>query len=70
MGDWAGPDAVFKSLKISLGVPNYPYDTMTMSGKVSDVADDGTVTVGFRGLNSLGPHVTGTAEIVLPGEGN
>lgn len=70
IGDWAGPDAVFKTLKISLGVPNYPYDTMTMSGKVADIADDGTVTVGFKGLNALGPHVTGTAELVLPGKGS
>lgn len=69
IGDWAGSDAVFKSLRISLGAPNYPYDTMTMSGKVAAVAEDGTVTVGFRGMNALGPHVTGTAELLLPGEG-
>jgi uncharacterized OB-fold protein len=70
IGDWAGPDIIFKTLKISLGAPNYPYDTMTMAGKVADIADDGVVTIGFRGLNSLGPHVTGTAEIVLPGGGS
>ena len=70
IGDWAGPDAVFKTLKIGLGVPNYPGDTMTMTGAVTDVAADGTVTVGFAGTNSLGPHVTGAAELVLPdGEG-
>lgn len=67
IGDWAGPDVVFRNLKISLGAPNYPYDTMTMSGSVSAVADDGTVTVGFIGRNSLGAHVTGTADIALPG---
>ncbi len=27
--DWAGPDAVLKSVKIRLGAPNYPGDTMT-----------------------------------------
>ena len=71
IGDWAGPDAVFRSLKIRLGVPNYPGDTMTFSGAVSEVGDGGAVTVGFKGVNSLGPHVTGTAEIVLPnGEGS
>ncbi len=69
LGDWAGPDAVFRSLKVGLGVPNYPGDTMTMSGAVSAVGDDGTVTVGFRGTNSLGAHMTGTAEIVLPAGG-
>ena len=66
IGDWAGNDVIFKNLKISLGAPNYPYDTMTMSGAVSAIADDGTVTVGFQGNNSLGAHVTGTADIQLP----
>ena len=66
VGEWAGPGATFTSLKIGLGVPNYPYDTMTMSGSVTEVADDGTVTIGFRGANSLGNHITGTATVVLP----
>ena len=57
-------------IEIRLGVPNYPGDTMTFSGAVAEVGDGGSVTVGFKGVNSLGPHVTGTAEIVLPnGEG-
>ena len=30
--DWAGPDALLKSVKIRLGAPNYPGDTMTMTG--------------------------------------
>lgn len=67
IGDWAGPDVVFKNLKVRLGAPNYPYDTMTMSGSVTEIADDGTVTVGFKGANSLGNHINGTADIVLPG---
>ena len=66
LGEWAGPDAVFKSLQIGLGVPNYPYDIMTLSGSVTEVADDGTVTVGFKGTNSLGNHITGTAALQLP----
>ncbi len=32
--DWAGPNSVLKSVSIRLGVPNYPYDTMRMSGRV------------------------------------
>ena len=32
--DWAGPNAVLKSVKIRLGAPNYPGDTMVMSGTV------------------------------------
>jgi hypothetical protein len=35
--DWAGPQAVFKSIKIKLGIPNYPGDTMVLTGEVSDL---------------------------------
>ena len=70
LGDWAGDNAVFKTLKIGLGVPNYPYDLMTMSGTITEIDGD-TVTVAFKGANSLGNHMTGTAEIGLAaGEGN
>jgi hypothetical protein len=58
---------VFKDLRIGLGVPNHPGDIMTMSGAVSAVADDGTITIGYIGRNALGAHVTGTADIALPG---
>ena len=71
ISDWAGPNAVFKNLKIRLGAPNYPYDCMTMSGAVTDKREaDGAdiVEVSFRGQNSRGPHVTGTAELTLPRE--
>ncbi|MGI9602879.1 MAG: OB-fold domain-containing protein, partial [Acidimicrobiales bacterium] len=72
IGDWAGDDVVFKSLKIQLGAPNYPYDTMTLSGKVSGTridGDEGIVELGFVGRNQLGSHVTGTAEVALPRNG-
>lgn len=67
IGDWAGNDVLFKELKIGLGVPNHPGDIMTMSGAVSAVADDGTITIGYVGRNALGAHVTGSADIALPG---
>ena len=39
-----------------------------MSGSVASVdGARGVVTVAFRGANSLGDHVSGTAELVLPG---
>ncbi|NNE74106.1 MAG: hypothetical protein HKN26_10610 [Acidimicrobiales bacterium] len=66
LGDWAGPDALFKKVVIGLGAPNYPGDLMTMSGSVTEVDADGTVTVGYKGVNKLGNHITGTAEILLP----
>jgi uncharacterized OB-fold protein/acyl dehydratase len=63
--DWAGPGALLKSLSIRLGVPNYPHDTMTMSGSVLS-AEAGRVEVGLRGYNRLGNHVTGSVELELP----
>ncbi len=92
LSDWAGPDAIFRNLKIRLGAPNHPYDCMTMSGRVASVGaagggtddetdggagagtDDGAgtdagaadVTVEFAGINSLGPHITGSAVLSFP----
>jgi acyl dehydratase len=62
--DWTGPGAVIKKMSIRLGAPNYPHDTMTLTGSVSSV-DGNAVTVTIRGANSLGDHVTGTVEVVL-----
>ena len=63
--DWAGPDAVLKKVAIRLGAPNYPGDTMTMTGSVTK-KDEGRVEVSLRGANSLGDHVTGTVTLELP----
>ena len=54
---------------IRLGVPNYAGDTLTLTGVVDDVqaVDAGTrVVVRVRGLNSLGDHVSGTVQVLLP----
>jgi acyl dehydratase len=67
--DWAGPAAVLRSVKIRLGAPNYPGDTMTLTGEVVAKEDD-TVTVAVRGANSLGDHVTGTVRVALAGGAN
>jgi len=63
--DWAGPDAVLRKVAIRLGAPNYPDDTMRMTGKVTR-KQDGVVEVAVRGANSAGDHVTGTVELTLP----
>jgi acyl dehydratase len=63
--DWAGPDALLRSVAIRLGVPNYPGDTMRLSGSVTAKAD-GVVKVAVRGANDLGDHVTGTVQVALP----
>jgi acyl dehydratase len=63
--DWAGPDATLKRVAIRLGAPNYPGDTMTMTGQVTAKAD-GVVDITVRGANRLGDHVTGTVSVALP----
>lgn len=64
---WSGPGARFQDLKIRLGAPNYPGDTMTFEGEIS-VWDEATrtVEVSLKGKNSMGNHVTGTVAVVLP----
>jgi acyl dehydratase len=64
--DWAGPEALLRSVDIVLGAPNYPGDTMRMSGKVT-AKQDGVVTLAVRGANRLGDHVKGTVALSLPG---
>ena len=63
---WAGPDCEFKAVKIKLGAPNYPGDTMTFSGEV--IALDAATQVAeikLAGANSMGNHVTGTVRVRL-----
>ncbi len=62
---WAGPAAVVKRIRIRLGAPNYPGDTMRLTGAVTAVEGD-RVEVAVRGENSLGAHVTGTVVVQLP----
>jgi len=63
--DWSGPDAIIQKVSIRLGVPNYPGDTMKLTGAVKKV-DGNEVEVDVRGANSLGDHVTGTVKVQLP----
>ena len=62
--DWTGPDAIIKKVSIRLGVPNYPGDTMKLTGSVKNVDGD-EIEVDVRGANSLGDHVTGTVKVRL-----
>ena len=65
--DWAGPEAIVKSIAIRLGAPNFPGDTMRMTGRVTAIdASEGTVEVELRGANSMGDHVTGKVVVSLP----
>jgi acyl dehydratase len=60
--DWAGSGARLKRVAIRLGAPNYPGDTMHLTGRVTNV-EGGITTVAVRGANRLGDHVLGTVEL-------
>jgi acyl dehydratase len=65
--DWAGPDSILEGVRLNLGVPNYPGDTMRMTGEVTSVdGDSGRVEVKVRGVNDLGDHVIATVRLTLP----
>ena len=69
VNDWAGPEARFRGIEIKLGAPNYPGDTMNLSGQVaSKTLEDGAgqVDVTLVGKNGIGKHVTATVHLVLP----
>ncbi|MFB7515741.1 MaoC family dehydratase [Streptomyces sp. NPDC056144] len=62
--DHFGPTAVLRRVAIRLGAPNYPGDTMTLTGTVTEVAGD-TATVRIVGANGLGHHVTGSVTVTV-----
>lgn len=62
--DHFGPRAVLNKLAIRLGAPNYPGDTMVLTGTV-ETLEGATATVRIVGTNGIGHHVTGTATLTL-----
>ena len=69
--DWAGPDAMVSRLNIRLGVPVFPGHTLTFTGSVTAVTQEGhevVVDIGFVAKGDIGDHVTGTATVRLPGD--
>ena len=62
--DWAGPAARLRSVKLRLGAPNYPGDTMQMTGRVTAL-DGAVATVAVTGANQYGNHVVATVEVEL-----
>ena len=65
--DWAGPNAVLKRVAIKLGAPNFPGDTMKMTGVVKG-KEEATSIVDLEvvGKNSWGSHVTAQVRVALP----
>ncbi len=58
--DWAGPEAIVRSIAIRLGAPCYAGDTLTFSGQVNENDED---VVAVTGACGLGNHVTGTVRL-------
>ena len=56
--DWAGPEALLRCVDIRLGAPNYPGDTMALTGTGRREAATASSTIAVRGANRLGDHVT------------
>ncbi|WP_405861918.1 MaoC family dehydratase [Streptomyces sp. NBC_01515] len=63
--DHFGPGAVLRKVAIRLGAPNYPGDTMVLTGRIEETDGD-TATVRVLGANGIGRHVTGTVTVTVP----
>jgi acyl dehydratase len=67
--DWAGPEAIVKSIKIRLGAPAIPGKPLRFSGRVAQKSETGGACVlelAVRAANDLGDHATGTVTLTLP----
>jgi acyl dehydratase len=67
--DWAGPDAMLRKISVRLGVPVFPGHTLTYTGEITGLREDGGegfVDIALRAQNELGHHVSGTATLTLP----
>ena len=64
--DWAGPAARITRVALRLGVPNFPGDTMRLTGEITAVDGD-AVTLRVLGANARGVHVTAAVTLVATG---
>ncbi len=67
--DWAGPEAMVRSIKIRLGAPAVPGQPLRFSGQVSRTSYEGeecVIELAVRAANELGDHATGTVVVTLP----
>ncbi|WP_156727916.1 MaoC family dehydratase [Streptomyces apocyni] len=62
--DHFGPRSVLRKVAIRLGAPNYPGDTMVLTGTVTHIEGD-AVQVKVIGVNAIGRHVTGTVTVIV-----
>jgi acyl dehydratase len=67
--DWAGPEAMIRTIKIRLGAPAIPGQALRFSGRVEKLRDEGdarVIEIAVRAANDLGDHATGTVVVSLP----
>ena len=67
--DWAGPEAMVRSIKIRLGAPAVPGQPLRFSGQITRTSHEGdecVIEVAVRAANELGDHATGTVVVTLP----
>lgn len=67
--DWAGPEAMVRSIAIRLGAPAVPGQPLRFTGQVARTSREGNewvVEVAIRAANELGDHATGSVVLSLP----
>lgn len=67
--DWAGPEAMLKSIEIRLGAPAVPGKPLHFSGRVAGKREAGgecVLELAVRAANDLGDHATGSVVLTLP----
>jgi len=67
--DWAGPEAMVRSIKIRLGAPAIPGQPLRFSGQVIGTRHEGdecVIELAVRAANDLGDHATGSVVVSLP----
>lgn len=67
--DWAGSGSRLSRLTFKLMAPNLPGDTMRMQGEViglNSSPSGAAVEIAYKGQNSLGVHIAGTATLAMP----
>lgn len=71
VNDWFGVGARFRSMRVQLGAPNYPKDTLTIRAYISDKSatpKEGLVNITLKGENQIGDHVNALIVVQLPSQ--
>ncbi len=69
--DWAGPEALLRSISVRLGAPAVPGAELSFTGRTTNEREGGGerhVEVAVQAVNELGAHATGTVVLTLPSD--